>query len=82
MVARASTGMPRTGRPRAKVASTRLAITAARRTLGSGVTSTTNPTRTARDAATRAQRGMPTAAPATITSPMTIAQLAPDTAVR
>ena len=74
--------MPRTGRPLASAASTSAAITAARNTLGSGVTRTTNPTRITTDRVTRDARGRPTAAPPSMTSAMTTAQFAPETAVR
>ena len=57
-------------------------MTAARITLGSGVTSTTNASSTTRDAPTRTPLRSPSAPPTSSTRPMTIAQLAPDTAVR
>ena len=59
-----------------------VAITAALSTLGSGVTSTTNPARAATDAPIRRPRGRPSADDAKKTSAITTAQLAPETAVR
>ncbi len=77
-----NTGTPCTGRPAANATNTRVAITAARTTLGSGVTRITNPRSTSSEHPTRAGRDNPTAAPANIMRPITMAQFAPDTAVR
>ena len=74
--------MPRTGLPSPYVTSAIAAITAARRTLGSGVTSTTKPTSTTSATPTRRPRGNPATPPTRSTKPITIAQLAPETAVR
>ena len=57
-------------------------MTAARSTLACGVTRATNPTSTTSAPPMRRRRGMPSAAPAIMTSPMITAQFAPDTAVR
>ena len=80
--ARDSTGMPLSGRPDARAASTSVAITAARNTLGSGVTRTTKPNNTVTDATTRQPRGTPATAPPSMMRPMITAQFAPDTAVK
>ena len=82
MTASASTGTPRTGRPLTSAPSTMSAMAAARTTLGSGVTSTTNASSTAAASRVRAVRDIPANRPASTTSPTTIAQFAPDTAVR
>src|SRR5690554_6534217 len=82
VTARASTGKPLAGRPEAIAPRTSAAMTDARNTLGSGVTSTTNPVSTTSDATIRTVRRSPTSAPPYMTRPMITAQFAPDTAVK
>ena len=82
ITASASTGGPRSGMPRAMAASTRNDMSAARCTLGWGVTTTTNSSSTVAEVSTRPSRGMPSAPPPSMTRPTTIAQFAPETAVR
>ncbi|WP_133961788.1 hypothetical protein [Rathayibacter sp. PhB151] len=65
-----------------RASSTTLAITAARTTLGSGVTSTTKAPRTVRADAVRRRRPAPSSAATSQPAATTTAQFAPDTAVR
>ena len=74
--------IPAPARPSSTPSIAIAAIAAARRTLGSGVTSRTNPPRATRPLATRTPRRAPIAAAAANASPTTSAQFAPDTAVR
>ena len=57
-------------------------MSAARCTLGCGVTTTTKSSNTVAEVITRPSRGMPSAPPPSMTRPTTIAQFAPETAVR
>ncbi len=76
------TAMPAPVRPRSTPSIAMPAIAPARTTLGSGVTSRTKPLSATTPAPTRARREPPMAATAPKASPTTIAQFAPDTAVR
>lgn len=76
------TAIPVPRRPRRTASIATADIVAARTTLGSGVTRSTNPPSATRPAVTRAPRESRQAAARTKASPTTIAQLAPDTAVR
>ncbi len=78
----ASSAIPTPARPRSTASIAMAAMAAARTTLGSGVTSTTNPTSTVSPQATRSPREAPSAAARAKAMPTTSAQLAPDTAVR
>ena len=78
----ASIPAPALGRPSSTVSMAAAAITAARITLGSGVTSTTNPASPASASTTRRVRPPPHRAVSEKTAPTTMAQLAPLTAVR
>lgn len=77
-----STAMPTAGRPRARASIATTAIAAARTTLGSGVTSATKATSTTVAPITRTPRGAPHSASNANAAPTTIAQFAPETAVR
>ena len=74
--------MPRPGLPEAIPNSRIVAIRAARSTLGSGVTSTTNPSRVSSESAIRMPRRSPRNAVSSMTPAITTAQFAPETAVR
>ena len=78
----ASSPAPALGRPDSTVSMPTAAITAARTTLGSGVTSTTNPASPASASPTRRARPPPHRAVRKKTAPTTMAQFAPLTAVR
>jgi len=69
---------PALGLPRRTVSIPTAAITAARITLGSGVTSTTNPAKPVRDSTTRNPRPPPHSALSQKSAPTTIAQFAPE----
>jgi hypothetical protein len=73
---------PARRRPVTSAASRIIAITAARRTLGWGLASTTNPATATNPTAPAARRDRPSARATPMTTPATIARLAPDTAVR
>ncbi len=77
-----STAMPPPARPSSSAIIATPAMAEARMTLGSGVTSTTNPARAIDAAATRAPRPAPHQAAAPNAMPTMSAQFAPDTAVR
>jgi hypothetical protein len=82
VAASASTATPTAGRPSARARRAIVAITAARMTLGSGVTRITNAARTITAPTMRTPRGAPHAARRAKAAATTIAQLAPETAVR
>lgn len=77
-----STAMPTAGRPRARASIATTAIAAARTTLGSGVTRATKATSTTVAPTTRTPREAPHSASNANAAPTTIAQFAPETAVR
>ena len=75
----ASIPAPALGRPSINDSIATPAMTAALITLGSGVTSTTNPASAMAAAMTRVARPAPHSAASQKTAPTTIAQFAPDT---
>ena len=78
----ANAASPARRRPVTSAASRITAITAARRTLGCGRASTTNPSTATSPMAPAARRDRPRPRTTPITTPATIARLAPDTAVK
>jgi hypothetical protein len=77
-----STATPTAGRPRASARRATRAMAAARMTLGSGVTRATKAARTTVAPPMRTARGAPHSASTAKAAPTTIAQFAPETAVR
>ncbi len=77
-----STAIPMAGRPSASASIATPAIAAARMTLGSGVTRATNAVSTSIAPTTRPPRDAPHSASRANAAPTTIAQFAPETAVR
>jgi len=82
VTARDRTATPIAGRPSASASIATAAIAAARMTLGSGVTSATNAASTSIAPITLPPRDAPHSASRANAAPTTIAQFAPDTAVR
>jgi len=77
-----SAASPARRRPVTSVASRIVAMTAARSTLGCGRANTTNPSTAANPMTAAVRRDRPSPRTIPITTPATIARLAPDTAVR